>query len=113
MEADFITVSDPDSFQWDAIADLVIVGFGGAGVAAAIEAREAGLKVIAIDRFEGGGQRRSARAPFTLAAPRFCRNRDIAIPLRRPSNILPQKVSRYVQRRSRRFASKDLQLSSG
>ena len=35
--------------------DLVVIGLGAAGVCAAIEAAEAGLKVAALDRFEGGG----------------------------------------------------------
>ena len=34
---------------------VLIVGFGGAGAAAAVEAREQGLDVVAIDQAEGGG----------------------------------------------------------
>lgn len=55
------TVSDPlvieniDAGDWDDEADLVIVGFGGAGTAAAIQARELGGDVIVLDRFTGGG----------------------------------------------------------
>jgi len=41
--------------QWDDAADLVVVGFGGAGVAAALEAAEHGVDVLALDRYEGGG----------------------------------------------------------
>ena len=48
-------IADPETMQWDASTDLVIVGFGGAGVAAAVEAAEVGLKVIALDRSGGGG----------------------------------------------------------
>jgi 3-oxo-5alpha-steroid 4-dehydrogenase len=40
---------------WDDEADFVVVGYGGAGVAAAIEAAENGLSVLALDRFHGGG----------------------------------------------------------
>jgi 3-oxo-5alpha-steroid 4-dehydrogenase len=40
---------------WDAEADFVVVGYGGAGMAAAIEAAEAGLQVIALDLASGGG----------------------------------------------------------
>jgi 3-oxo-5alpha-steroid 4-dehydrogenase len=36
--------------QWDDSADLVVVGFGGAGVAAALEAAERGVSVLALDR---------------------------------------------------------------
>ncbi len=38
--------------------DVVVVGFGGAGAPAAIEAAEAGASVLAIDRFDGGGSAR-------------------------------------------------------
>ncbi len=48
-------VADASGVRWDAQADLVVVGYGGAGVAAAVEAAEAGLKVIALDRSAGGG----------------------------------------------------------
>src|SRR5438067_13311782 len=37
------------------IADVVIVGFGAAGACAAIEAADAGAKVLVLDRFSGGG----------------------------------------------------------
>lgn len=40
---------------WTDATDLAIVGFGGAGVAAAVEAAERGLEVLALDRYEGGG----------------------------------------------------------
>lgn len=41
--------------KWDDEADIVIVGFGGAGASAAIEAAERGAKVLVIERFSGGG----------------------------------------------------------
>jgi 3-oxo-5alpha-steroid 4-dehydrogenase len=40
---------------WDAEADVVIVGFGGAGACAAIEAADLGCEVLVVDRFAGGG----------------------------------------------------------
>ena len=36
-------------------ADVLVVGFGGAGACAALEAREHGADVLVIDRFDGGG----------------------------------------------------------
>jgi 3-oxo-5alpha-steroid 4-dehydrogenase len=48
-------VGSAEDVAWDEEADLVVVGYGGAGVAAALQAREEGLSVIALDRFEGGG----------------------------------------------------------
>lgn len=40
---------------WDATADVVVVGFGGAGACAAIEAADGGAEVLVLDRFNGGG----------------------------------------------------------
>ena len=50
-----LVVNSADELKWDDEADVVVVGFGGAGAAAAIEARETGASVIAVDRFDGGG----------------------------------------------------------
>jgi 3-oxo-5alpha-steroid 4-dehydrogenase len=52
---DPLVIADPEQFKWDETADLVVVGLGGAGVAAALEGLERGLKVTAVDRYEGGG----------------------------------------------------------
>jgi 3-oxo-5alpha-steroid 4-dehydrogenase len=41
--------------RWDDSADTVVVGFGGAGACAAIEAAERGADVLALDRLLGGG----------------------------------------------------------
>jgi 3-oxo-5alpha-steroid 4-dehydrogenase len=48
-------VSDASSIKWDDQAEFVIVGYGGAGVATALEAAENGVDVLAIDRYDGGG----------------------------------------------------------
>lgn len=50
-----LMIEDVDAFEWDGIADVIVVGFGGAGAAAAVEAAERGADVLAIDRFGGGG----------------------------------------------------------
>ena len=50
-----LQVESADMVEWDHEADLIVVGFGGAGVCAALEAREQGATVIALDRFGGGG----------------------------------------------------------
>ena len=50
-----IILDGPEAIDWTDEADVVVVGFGGAGVAAALEARERGADVLAIDRFRGGG----------------------------------------------------------
>ena len=48
-------VAGPEAVDWDVETDFLIVGFGGAGAAAAVEARERGLEVVALDQAEGGG----------------------------------------------------------
>jgi len=50
-----IMVDDAESAQWDEEVDVAVVGFGGAGACAAMEAADNGAKVMAIDRFTGGG----------------------------------------------------------
>lgn len=50
-----LRLADVERHPWDEAADLVVVGLGGAGVAAALEAVEQGVDTIALDRYEGGG----------------------------------------------------------
>ncbi|MEX6724707.1 FAD-binding protein [Parapedomonas caeni] len=50
-----LVVDDVAAVDWADQADLIVVGLGGAGVAAALEALEQGATVIAADRYEGGG----------------------------------------------------------
>jgi 3-oxo-5alpha-steroid 4-dehydrogenase len=50
-----LVIADADAQRWDDSADLVVAGFGGAGVAAALQAAELGVGVLALDRYEGGG----------------------------------------------------------
>lgn len=50
-----LQVASADDIQWSDSADVVVVGWGGAGASAAIEAREQGAEVLVIDRFSGGG----------------------------------------------------------
>jgi len=52
---DPIMVDDAESAQWDEEVDVAVVGFGGAGACAALEASDNGAKVMVIDRFTGGG----------------------------------------------------------
>jgi 3-oxo-5alpha-steroid 4-dehydrogenase len=53
-----LIVDDPDAVAWARQADVVVVGFGGAGATAALQAAEQGADVIALDRFAGGGATR-------------------------------------------------------
>ena len=50
-----LRLGDVDEHEWSDTADLVVVGLGGAGVSAALEALELGAEVIAVDRYAMGG----------------------------------------------------------
>ena len=50
-----LIVDSPESVHWDDADDVVIIGFGGAGASAAIQAREEGASVRVLERFQGGG----------------------------------------------------------
>jgi 3-oxo-5alpha-steroid 4-dehydrogenase len=50
-----LVVETVEDLDWNETADVIVVGFGGAGAVAALQAAECGASVIAIDRFEGGG----------------------------------------------------------
>jgi 3-oxo-5alpha-steroid 4-dehydrogenase len=50
-----LRVSSPAQLHWDKSCELLVVGFGGAGACAAIEAADRGVAVLAVERFAGGG----------------------------------------------------------
>ncbi len=53
--------------KWDKEADVVIVGYGGAGAVAAMEATAAGAKVLVIEKMaEGGGTTRVSGGGFAV-----------------------------------------------
>ena len=62
--------------EWDYEADVVIAGYGIAGVSAAIEAARAGADVLVLERTSGrGGAAALAAASSTSAEGRRCRRR--------------------------------------
>jgi 3-oxo-5alpha-steroid 4-dehydrogenase len=68
------TVSDPAQIQWDVETDVVVAGFGGAGACAAIEAADSGARVIALDRFDGGGATSASGGVYYGGGTRFQRD---------------------------------------
>ena len=50
-----LKINSDTNIAWSDTADVVVVGYGGAGVCTALEAKAQGVDVLAIDRFEGGG----------------------------------------------------------
>ena len=57
-------VVDPEQHPWSEAADLVVVGVGGAGIAASLEALEHGASVIALDRYGLGGSTKANGGVF-------------------------------------------------
>jgi len=56
--------------KWDKVADVVVVGCGGAGTTAAITANDAGAKVIIVEKApEGGGNSRIGGGQFSFSTP--------------------------------------------
>lgn len=49
-------------FKWEEETDVLIAGFGGAGAAAAIEAHDAGARVLILEKLEAGGGNTSVSA---------------------------------------------------
>jgi 3-oxo-5alpha-steroid 4-dehydrogenase len=47
--------SKQETRPWDAEVDVIVVGFGGAGACAALEAARQGASVLVLERFHGGG----------------------------------------------------------
>lgn len=73
-----IIVDDAGSVNWDRQADVVVVGFGGAGASAALEAREVGADVTLIDRFGGGGTTGYSGGVIYAGATRYQREAGFA-----------------------------------
>ncbi len=50
-----LQIDEPDTLHWDGECEVLVAGFGAAGAAAAIAAKEAGAQVTIVDRFNMGG----------------------------------------------------------
>ncbi len=48
-------IDSPDTAQWDERCDVLVIGLGAAGAAAALSAHQAGATVMVAERFDGGG----------------------------------------------------------
>lgn len=84
-----IVVQNPDEEQWDDSADLVVVGYGLAGAAAAVQAAESGLEALVIDRFEGGGTSAWSGGVLYASATRQQASEDI--------EDTPEEMAKYLE----------------
>lgn len=69
-----LRIAGESAIRWDETCDVLVLGFGAAGASAAIEAARAGARVIAADRFGGGGaSARSGGVVYAGGGTRFQR----------------------------------------
>src|SRR5260221_2645021 len=95
-------IHDPDAVAWDAVADVLVVGFGGAGACAALEARENGAEVIAVDRFRGGGATAYSGGIIYAGGTRFQREAGFEDSAEQMYAYLRQEVGDIVETRTLR-----------
>ena len=72
-----IVIESADALEWDEAADVAVVGFGGAGAAAVLQARECGGEVLVLDRFGGGGTTAYSGGVFYAGGTRFQREAGV------------------------------------
>ncbi len=101
-----IIIPDAEATAWDDVADVVVVGFGGAGAAAAIQAREGGAEVLVLDRFGGGGATAYSGGVFYAGGTRFQReagveddadNLEAYLSMEVGDAVRPETLRRYCQ----------------
>lgn len=68
-----LRLREGETINWSESADVVVVGFGGAGAIAALQAHEDGANVIIVDRFEGGGATAYSGGVFYAGGTEFQR----------------------------------------
>ena len=85
-----LVVEHAEAVAWDEQADLVVIGFGGAGAAAAAQACQLGLQVIALDRQQGGGAT-AASGGVLYAGGGTHIQKELGI------EDTPEEMSRYLQ----------------
>ena len=66
-------VDQPGNVDWSDEVDVVVVGFGGAGACAALQAKECGASVVLVDRFGGGGTTKYSGGVIYAGGTRFQR----------------------------------------
>ncbi len=94
-----ITCQNPDNFAWDASFDVVVVGAGGAGVSAAIEASDQGCDVLTVDRFNGGGATAFSGGVYYAGATDFIRQAGFSDSVEEMYNYLSLEVGNAVSER--------------
>lgn len=87
---------DPEAFNWDQSVDVLVAGVGGAGVSAAIEARDRGCEVLAVDRFGGGGATAYSGGIYYAGATEFLRQAGFDDSVEEMYNYLVQEVGTAV-----------------
>lgn len=100
---DPLVIESVDDAAWADAADVVVVGLGGAGGVAALQARELGADVIAIDRFNGGGATAASGGVIYAGGTRFQREAGIEDSAANMFNYLSQEESAVSEATLRQF----------
>lgn len=100
---DPLVIGSADDVAWVDEADLVVIGLGGAGGVAALQARELGADVIAIDRFHGGGATANSGGVIYAGGTRFQRDAGIEDSPENMFAYLSQEQSAVNEATLRRF----------
>lgn len=113
VEAPLI-VDDAAAFAWDRHCDVLVVGLGAAGGAAAISAKEAGAEVLIAERFEGGGATiKSGGVVYTGGGTRYQREAGYEDTPQAMFNYLCQETGDAVSPEAlRRFCEGSVELLS-
>lgn len=95
--------SDVGSMMWDDEADVVVVGFGGAGAAAAINASEAGASVIVLEKApekDCGGNTSVSGGTMCLADPDNLATAREFIRYQMPDTTADEEIDGYLKESS-------------
>jgi 3-oxo-5alpha-steroid 4-dehydrogenase len=100
---DPLVINSGDDAVWADAADVVVVGLGGAGSVAALQARELGADVIAIDRFDGGGATAASGGVIYAGGTRYQREAGIEDSAANMFDYLSQEESAVREATLRQF----------
>lgn len=96
-----LTVMGAGAVDWAGEADMVVIGLGGAGAAAAVQALELGQSVLALERFEGGGATKASGGVVYLGG-------GTAVQHEAGVEDDPEEMFRYLKRETEGVVSDEL-----
>ncbi|MFR1637900.1 MAG: FAD-dependent oxidoreductase [Eggerthellaceae bacterium] len=110
--------SSSNSQEWDQEADVVVVGAGGAGLAAAIEAANAGASVLLLEKASAVGRLRAERRHLGRLGHQLAKEQGITparrrVPLVHASSRMVRTEGSRHRARAGRQERRDDRLAAG